>query len=250
MTQASRPLENKRALVMGGSRGIGAAVVRRLAADGAHVGFTYSKSPAAAQALVTEVEASGGRAFALQADSADVAAVRAAVDEAAKRLDGLDILVNNAGLLLQGSVAEYREADFDQMVAVNVRSLFFAVQQALRYLKRGGRVIHIGSNVAARVGHPASSVYALTKSAVQGMTRGLAYDLGPLGITVNAVQPGPTATDMTPGEGPLADYLKGLIPQGRVADAAEIADFVSYLASGRSSFIHGAALTIDGGMTA
>lgn len=235
---------------MGGSRGIGAAVVRRLAADGARVVLTYSSSPDAARALVSEIESSGGSAFALAADSGNVAAVRAAVDAAAARLGGLDILVNNAGIMIRGSVSEYSEADFDRMVAVNVRSIFFAVQQAVPHMQRGARIINIGSNTAVRIGHPSSSVYSLTKSAVTGMTRGLAYDLGPKGITVNTVQPGPTATDMTPGEGPMAEYLKGLIPLGRVAAASEVADFVAYLAGSGSSFIHGAGLTIDGGMTA
>jgi 3-oxoacyl-[acyl-carrier protein] reductase len=246
---SSNTLSPRRALVMGGSRGIGAAIVRRLAADGAHVAFTYSSSPDAAQALVAEIEAQGGRAFALRADSASVAEVRGAVDAAAARLGGLDVLVNNAGILVQGSVADYSEADFERMVAINVRSVFFAVQRALRYLQRGGRVINIGSNAAVRVGHAESSVYTLTKSAVTAMTRGLARDLGPLGITVNAVQPGPTATDMTPGEGPLADYLKTLVPLGRLADPSEVADFVAYLANGNASFIHGAGLTMDGGMS-
>jgi 3-oxoacyl-[acyl-carrier protein] reductase len=246
----SYSLSSKRALVMGGSRGIGAAVVRRLAADGAQVAFTYSSSPDAAQKLVSEIEARGGRAFALQADSGDVAQVQAAVDAAAARLGGLDVLVNNAGILMLAPITDFAPADFDRMLAVNVRSVFFAVQRAIRHMQRGARIINIGSNTAARVGHAQSSVYALTKAAVSSMTRGLAYDLGPLGITINAVQPGPTATDMTPGEGPMAEYLKGAIPLGRLAAPEEVADFVAYLAGGNASFIHGAGLTMDGGMTA
>lgn len=246
---SSYSLTSKRALVMGGSRGIGAAVVRRLAADGAHVAFTYSSSPDAAQKLVAEIETQGGRAFALQADSGDVAQVQGAVDAAAARLGGLDVLVNNAGILMPSPIATFSPTDFDRMIAVNVRSIFFAVQQATKHMQRGARIINIGSNSALRIGHPQFSMYGLTKAAVASMTRGLAYDLGPLGITINAVQPGPIATDMTPGVGPMADYLKGIIPLGRMGAAEEVADFVAYLAGGNSSFIHGAGLTMDGGMT-
>jgi 3-oxoacyl-[acyl-carrier protein] reductase len=127
---------------------------------------------------------------------------------------------------------------------------FVAVQQAIRHIERGGRIVNLASNAALRVGNPMASVYALTKSAVTGMTRGLAHDLGPRGITVNAVLPGPTATDMVPNEGPVADYLRSTIPLGRLADPSEIASLVAYLVSGEASFVHGTSLTVDGGATA
>jgi 3-oxoacyl-[acyl-carrier protein] reductase len=246
---AHLPLANKRAVVTGGSRGIGAAIVRRLAADGAHVGFTYSASSDAAAALVAEIETEGGRAFALKADSADVLALQAAIASAAKQLGGIDILVNNAGIMIVGAVDNYRLEDFDRMVAINVRSMFFAVQEAIRHMGPGSRIINVGSNIAVRSGFPQSSVYALTKSAIGGMTRALTHDLGPKGITINTIQPGPTATDMTPGDGPMVPRLKSLIPIGRMADASEPASLVAYLAGDEAGFINGAALTIDGGMT-
>jgi 3-oxoacyl-[acyl-carrier protein] reductase len=199
---------------------------------------------------VAEIEQAGGKAFALKADSADVAALQAAIAEAASRLGGIDILVNNAGIMIVGAVDNYRIEDFDRMVAVNVRSMFFAVQEAIRHMGPGGKVINVGSNVAVRSGFPQSSVYALTKSAIGGMTRALTHDLGPKGITINTVQPGPTITDMTPGDGPMVPRLKALIPIGRMGDAAEPASMVAYLASDEAAFINGAALTIDGGMTA
>lgn len=243
-------LAGRRAIVTGGSRGIGAAIARRLAADGAKVCLTYSTGQRAGDAVAAEIVARGGHAFALKADGGDVAELRAAIDLGADGLGGLDTLVNNAGVLITGAIDDYSEADFDRMVAVNVRAMFFAVQQAIRHMQRGGRIINIASNAAIRVGNPKASVYALTKSAVTGMTRGLAYDLGPRGITVNAVLPGPTATEMVPAEGPVADYLKSTIPLGRMADPSEIASLVAYLASDDSSFVNGASMTIDGGVTA
>lgn len=240
----------RRAIVTGGSRGIGAAIARRLAADGARVCLTYATGQRAADAVVAEIVAMGWQALALRADGGDVAGLCATVDLAAERLGGLDTLVNNAGVLITGAVDDYSEADFDRMVAVNVRAMFFAVQQAIRHMQPGGRIVNIASNAAIRVGSPMASVYALTKSAVTGMTRGLAHDLGPRGITVNAVLPGPTATDMVPSEGPVADHLRSTIPLGRLADPAEIASLVAYLASDGSSFVNGASIAIDGGATA
>ena len=189
-------LIGKIAIVTGGSRGIGAAAVRRLACDGATVAFSYAASEDRARALVTEIEKAGGTALAIKADSADADAVRAAVAQTVDRFERLDILVNNAGILIGGIVDDYALSDFDRMVAVNVRAVFVAIQAAVPHMGRGGRIITTGSVAADRSGFPRASVYSMTKGAVAAMTRGLARDLGPRGITVNAIQPGPTKTEM------------------------------------------------------
>ena len=245
----SDQLNGKIALVTGGSRGIGAAIVRRLARDGASVVFTYAAAEERAQALVREITEAGGAALALKADSADAAALQAAVAQAAQRFGRIDILVNNAGILLRGVVDEFPLADFDRMVAVNVRAVFAAVQAVLPHMGQGGRVISTGSVAAERAGFPGAAVYAMTKGAVAALTRGLARDLGPRGITVNAVQPGPTDTDMTSGE-PMHAMLRPLLPLGRLGKDSEIASLVAYLASAEAGFITGAALTADGGYLA
>src|SRR5260370_6257917 len=193
----SHPLAGKAALVTGGSRGIGAAIVRRLANDGAAVAFTYAAAADKAQALVKEVGAVFGRVFAIKADSAEPEAVRKAVSQTVEELGGLDMLVNNAGILMLGVIDDYALADFDRMVAVNVRAVFVAVQAAIPHLREGGRIISTGSVNADRAGFPGASVYSMTKAALAGLTRGLARDLAPRGITVNVIQPGPTATAIT-----------------------------------------------------
>jgi 3-oxoacyl-[acyl-carrier protein] reductase len=243
-------LAGKVALVTGGSRGIGAAIARRLARDGAAVAVTYNASPEKAEAVVQEIEAAGGRALAVRADSADVSAVRRAVGTTVETFGGIDILVNNAGILVLGTVDRFSLDDFDRMVAVNVRAGFVAVQEAARHLKPGGRVINIGSMVADRTGFPGASVYGMTKAAVAGLTRGLAIDLAPRGITVNNVQPGPIETDMNPRGGPHHDLVVNLLPVKRAGTADEIAGLVAYLASAEAAFVTGASLTIDGGLTA
>jgi len=245
----SLPLLNKRAVVTGGSRGIGAAIVRRLAADGAAVAFTYSASPEAAQRLVDEIIGAGGKAFALKADSADPHAVQAAIREAAKQFGGLDILVNNAGVLVHALIEDVTLEDFDKTTAINVRAPFFAMQEAARHMQPGGRIINVSSNTAVRSAVSGSSIYGMSKSAVTAMTRSLAHEFAPKGITVNAIQPGPTKTDMTGGEG-MEAYIIGMVPLGRMADASEPAALVAYLAGPDAGFISGAAVTIDGGMTA
>jgi 3-oxoacyl-[acyl-carrier protein] reductase len=196
---ASLPLLDKRAIVTGGSRGIGAAIVRRLAADGAQVAFTYSASPDAAHNLVAEIQAKGGKAFAINADSGDVEALQGAIRAAATQMGGLDILVNNAGVMRRATVETFELADFDSVIAVNVRAPFFAMQEAARHMQAGGRIINVSSNTAVRSAVPGSSIYAMSKAAVTSMTRALAHEFGPRGITVNAIQPGPTSTDMTAG---------------------------------------------------
>jgi 3-oxoacyl-[acyl-carrier protein] reductase len=250
MTNTTAGLAGKVALVTGGSRGIGAAIARRLARDGAAVAVTYNASPEKAEAVVQEIEAAGGRALAVRADSADVSAVRRAVGTTVETFGGIDILVNNAGILVLGTVDRFSLDDFDRMVAVNVRAGFVAVQEAARHLKPGGRVINIGSMVADRTGFPGASVYGMTKAAVAGLTRGLAIDLAPRGITVNNVQPGPTETDMNPRGGPHHDLVVNLLPVKRAGTADEIAGLVAYLASAEAAFVTGASLTIDGGLTA
>jgi 3-oxoacyl-[acyl-carrier protein] reductase len=242
----TKPLSGKSVLVTGGARGIGAATVRRLAKDGAAVAFTYAASDEKAAALVAEIKAEGGEGVAIKADSADPGAVRRAVAETASRFGRLDILVNNAGILLRGPVDDFSLADFDRMLAVNVRAVFVAVQAALAHMGDGGRIITIGSVTADRSGFPGTSVYSMTKAAVAGLTRGLARDLGPRGITVNTVQPGPTGTDMNPDENVRA-MLRPMMALGRIGKDSEIASLVAYLAGPEASFVTGAALTIDGG---
>ena len=243
-------LSGKVALVTGGSRGLGAAIVRRLAADGARVALTYSASPARAEEVVKAVQAAGGEALAVQADAADTGAVRAAVTRTVQAFGRLDVLVNNAGTLVIKPLTDLTLDDFDRIVAVNVRGLLVATQEAARHMGPGARIINIGSINSDYVPFPGGSLYAMTKAAVAGLTRGLARDLGPRGITINNVQPGPTDTDMNPASGPFADQARSFVALQRYAKAEEIADFVAYLASPGSSFITGASLHIDGGYAA
>jgi 3-oxoacyl-[acyl-carrier protein] reductase len=244
-----KPLAGKVALVTGGSRGIGASIVQRLAGDGAAVSFTYAASQDQAQALAQGINDSGGDALPLKADSADATAVRDAVTRTAERFNGLDILVNNAGILVRGLVDDYELSDFDRMLAVNVRAVFVAIQAAVPHMKPGGRIITTGSVTADRSGFQGASVYSMTKGAVAAMTRGLARDLGPRGITVNVIQPGPTETDINADE-TQRSMLRPLMAIGRMGKDAEVASLVAYLAGPESSFITGAALTIDGGYLA
>ncbi len=242
-------LQGRRALVTGASRGIGAEIVRRLAADGAAVAFTYGKSAEEAEKLVAEVTGNGGTIVAIQADSADAGQVARSVDDAAARLGGLDILVNNAGVASFGDIENFALAEFDRLVAINVRAVFVATQRAVPHLGRGGRIINIGSVNADRVPVPNLSVYAMTKGAVASLTRGLARELGPRGITVNNVQPGPIATDMNPDSGEFAEGAKQLMAIGRYGHPSDIAGVVSYLAGPDTGYITGANWNVDGGFT-
>jgi 3-oxoacyl-[acyl-carrier protein] reductase len=242
-------LSGRRALVTGGSRGIGAEIVRQLVKDGAAVAFTYGASAAEAEKLVSEVTANGGTAIALKADSADPEQVARSVDDAAAALGGLDVLVNNAGVAYMADPASFPLEQFDRLVAINVRGVFVASQQALRYLGQGGRIINIGSINADRVPLPGLSVYALTKGAVAGFTRGLARDLGPRGITVNNVQPGPINTDMNPDDGEFSDLSKQVMATGKYGRPSDIAGVVSYLAGPDTGYITGAHWDVDGGFT-
>jgi 3-oxoacyl-[acyl-carrier protein] reductase len=246
----SNKLMGKVALVTGGSRGIGAAIAKRLALEGAAVAVTYTSSPQKAQEVVRAIESAGGRALAVRADSGDAPAVKNAVAETAKNLGGLDILVNNAGLVVIAPIDEFKLADFDRLIAVNVRGVFVATQEAARHMKEGGRIIHIGSINSDLVPFAGGSVYALTKAALAGFTRGLARDLGPRGITVNNIQPGPVDTDMNPADGPFGAQLKGMIAVQRYGRSDEIAGMVAYLASPEAAYVTGASLHIDGGFAA
>jgi 3-oxoacyl-[acyl-carrier protein] reductase len=243
-------LKQKRALVTGGSRGIGAAIVKRLASEGADVAFTYASSPEQANETAQAAQALGVQAVAIQADSADASAVVAAVERTVSTLGGIDILVNNAGVLAVGPIDSFTLADFDRTLAVNVRAVFVATQAAIKHMQAGGRIINIGSTNAERMPFAGGSVYAMSKSALQGLVRGLARDLGPRGITINNVQPGPTATDMNPPEGEFADMLKTHIAVTRYGTVEEIAGMVAYLAGPEAGYITGANLMIDGGFSA
>jgi 3-oxoacyl-[acyl-carrier protein] reductase len=247
---ATLSLQGKVAFVQGGSRGIGAAIVKRLARDGAAVAFTYAASADRADAVVSEIAAAGGKAIAIKADSVDAAAVQQAVRQAVNSFGNLDILVNNAGVFTLGSTEELALEDLDRMLAVNVRSVFVASQEAARHMNDGGRIIHIGSTNAERVPFGGAAVYAMSKSALVGLTKGMARDLGPRGITVNNVQPGPVDTEMNPDDGDFAEQLKQLMAIGRYGKDEEIASFVAYLTGPQAGYITGASLSIDGGFSA
>ncbi|HSB96264.1 MAG TPA: 3-oxoacyl-ACP reductase family protein [Spongiibacteraceae bacterium] len=249
-TTAQQNLIGKVAFVQGGSRGIGAAIAKRLAQAGAAVAISYASSPKQAQEVVQAIEAAGGRALALRADSADAKAIVQAIDTTATAFGSVDVLVNNAGVLALGSIEEFKLEDFDRTLAINVRSVFVATQAALKYMGEGGRVITIGSTNAERMPFAGGGTYAMSKAAIVGLTKGLARDLGPRGITINNVQPGPVDTDMNPENSEFASTLKGLMAINRYGHVDEIAGFVAYLASPEAAYITGASLTIDGGFSA
>jgi 3-oxoacyl-[acyl-carrier protein] reductase len=236
-------------LVTGASRGIGAEIVRKLAADGAAVAFTYGASKAEAEKLAADVAANGATVVAIQADSGDPEQVTRSVKETVAHLGGLDILVNNAGIAVLGDVATLPAEDFDRIVAINIRGVFVAIQAALAHLGEGGRIINIGSINAEQVPGPGLAVYAMTKAAVAGLTRGLARDLGPRGITVNNVQPGPINTDMNPDKGEFAESLKQVMAGGRYGKPSDVAGVVAYLAGPDTGYITGAHWNVDGGFT-
>lgn len=240
-------LSGKRALVTGGSRGIGAGIALELAEKGADVAITYQRSPERAAEIVRQIEALGRKGVAIKADSADPVAVKQSVDEAARALGGLDILVNNAAIAVYETIANFKVGDFDALFAVNVRSPLLAAQAAIPHLGEGGRIISIGSGGADRIVGDPGTVYYMTKSALQSFTRGLARELGPRDITVNLVQPGSTDTDMNPANGEFADFQRSLIPLGRFGEPRDIGAAVAFLASPAARQITGAILNVDGG---
>jgi 3-oxoacyl-[acyl-carrier protein] reductase len=242
-------LQDRVALVTGGSRGIGAAIALRLAADGADVAFTYRDSHDRASDVVERIEATGRRAVAVAADSADPTAVRAAVERAADDLGRLDVLVNNAAVFAVKPLEETGVEEFEETMAVNVRAAFVATQAAVPHMAAGGRIISIGSNVADRAVFPGLTMYATSKAALVGLTKALGRELGPRAITVNLVVPGPTDTDTNPADGPAAATINGHTALGRFATPDEVAGVVAYLARPEASYITGATVAVDGGFT-
>ena len=245
-----RELTGKVALVTGGSRGIGAAIAKRLAAGGASVAITYSKGAEAAASVVEAIEHDGGKAVAIQADAADADAVRNAVETAVETFGRLDVLVNNAGTAIAMAVEETTLEDFDRLFAVNVRGAFVATQSALKHIKSGGRIIMIGSCLGERVFMPGMAPYSATKGAIKMFTQGLARELGARGVTVNNVQPGPIDTDLNPAAGQWAVGQKAAVPLDRYGRTDEVAALVAFVAGPESSYINGANLTVDGGINA
>lgn len=239
-------LKGKAALVTGGSRGMGAAVALALAEAGADIALTYTASPDKANAVVKQIESKGRRALAIKADSADADAVTGSVDEAAKALGRLDILVANAGIVTEGNSL----AEIDRILAVNTRAPYLAALAAEKHMKDGGRIITIGSCLGENVRFPGITLYSMSKAAITGMTRGLARDLGPRGITVNVVQPGPIDTDMNPAGGPDADFQRSLTALGRYGKADEVAAMVAFLAGPGGAYVTGAQIAVDGGTNA
>jgi len=243
-------LDGRVAFVTGGSRGIGAAISRALAADGAQVVLTYVGSEQKAHAVAQEITAAGGKALALQVDSAEPRAIQRAIERVVGDFGRLDILVNNAGVAVATPTDELSLEEIDRLLAINTRAPFLATQYATRYMREGGRVISIGSNLAERVIFPGLTLYSMSKSALLAMTRGFARELGPRGITVNLVNPGSTDTDMNPADGPSADAQRSASALGRYATPADIANAVVFLAGEGARSITGTSLLVDGGFNA
>jgi len=243
-------LSDKVALVTGGSRGIGAAIAKRLAADGATVAITYAKDAVAASAVVEAIELDGGEAIAIQADAADVGAVKGAVEKTVATFGRLDVLVNNAGTAIPKPFLEATLEEMNRVIDINVRGVYVATQAALKHMKSGGRIISIGSAVGERVAAPGLVPYAGTKGAVKMFTQALAREIGSQGITVNNIQPGPIDTDLNPASGEWAVPQKAATSLDRYGHVEEIAAAVAFIASPESSYMTGSNLTVDGGMNA
>ena len=246
----SQKLEGKTALVTGGSRGIGAAIAKRLAADGAKVAITYTKGADAAAAVVKAIESAGGKAIAIQADAMNPKAVQAAVEKTVNAFGKLDVLVNNAGTAIPKKFEETTLEELDQVINLNIRGVFVTTQAALKQMNDGGRIISIGSCVGERMMTPGLVPYSATKSAIRMFTQGLSREVGDRGITVNNVQPGPIDTDLNPASGDWATPQKAVTALNRYGKAEEVAALVAFVASPEASYITGANLTVDGGTNA
>jgi 3-oxoacyl-[acyl-carrier protein] reductase len=243
-------LSKKVAFVTGGSRGIGAAIAKRLAADGASVAITYSKDADAASAVVKAIQSSGGKAIAIQANASDAEAVNGAVAKTVSTFGGLDVLVNNAGTAIPKRFEETTLEELDRVIDINLRGTFIATQAALKHMKNGGRIIMIGSCVGERLMTPGLVPYAATKGAIKMFTQGLSREVGSRGITVNNVQPGPIDTDLNPAAGEWAVPQKAATALGRYGSVDEVAALVAFVAGPESGYITGANLTVDGGTNA
>ena len=246
----NKTLEGKIALITGGSRGIGAAIAKRLATDGADVAITYTKGADAAASVVKEIERAGRKAIAIQADAADAEAVKAAVDKTVATLGRLDVLVNNAGTAIPKKFEETTLEEMDGMIDINIRGAFVATQAALKHMKDGGRIIMIGSCVGERMMTPGLVPYSATKGAVKMFSQGLSREVGNRGITVNNIQPGPIDTELNPAAGEWAAPQKAATALNRYGSVDDVAALVAFVAGPESSYITGANLTVDGGTNA
>jgi len=246
----NRKLEGKIALITGGSRGIGAAIAKRLATDGADVAITYTKGADAAASVVKEIERAGRKAIAIQADAVDAEAVKAAVDKTVATLGRLDVLVNNAGTAIPKKFEETTLEEMDRMIDINIRGAFVATQAALKHMKDGGRIIMIGSCVGERMMTPGLVPYSATKGAVKMFSQGLSREVGNRGITVNNIQPGPIDTELNPAAGEWAAPQKAATALNRYGSVDDVAALVAFVAGPESSYITGANLTVDGGTNA
>jgi 3-oxoacyl-[acyl-carrier protein] reductase len=243
-------LTNKVAFITGGSRGIGAAIANRFAAEGTHVVFTYARSISQAKEQEEKLKAFGVKSLAIQVDSADALALQNAISSTIKEFGSIDILVNNAGICPSGDFGDITLEDFDQIMDINVKAVFAASHAVVKSMAEGGRIISIGSNLGDIAVTGDTILYSMSKSALQGFTKGLARALGPKKITVNLVQPGPIDTDMNPADAPLADFLRSRMALPEYGTGDDIAGLVVFLASNDGKYITGSTLTLDGGMNA